>query len=219
MSSFIIGFNTTKGDMVRSILYPKPLNFKLHRDVRWFFIFLSFLAIIGLIYAVTIYVERKVCSNRLLDCYPLNYCTDVKPSCQPDICFLDSRLLGRCPINAERVILCSNKPHSQGYNNPQMSVYLYMSRWNNRGIVQFRVLRKDAPTLLVKRNTCIFKNQHVRKVDGYLFKLKLQCTMLPTATIQKIACLFLLHHNYVTMVLENQHHILFSWSMNYTEGC
>lgn len=60
------GFNTTKGDMVRSILYPKPLNFKLHRDVRWFFIFLSFLAIIGLIYAVTIYVERKVPAGRII---------------------------------------------------------------------------------------------------------------------------------------------------------
>ncbi|CAJ0940856.1 unnamed protein product [Ranitomeya imitator] len=53
------GFNTIKGDMVRSILYPKPLNFKFDRDVRWFYIFLTFLAIIGLIYAVTIYALRK----------------------------------------------------------------------------------------------------------------------------------------------------------------
>ncbi|XP_056421372.1 probable cation-transporting ATPase 13A4 [Hyla sarda] len=60
------GFNTTKGDMVRSILYPKPLNFKWHRDVRWFFIFLTCLAIIGLIYAVTIYVERKVPAGRII---------------------------------------------------------------------------------------------------------------------------------------------------------
>ncbi|XP_077343608.1 putative cation-transporting ATPase 13A4 [Lithobates pipiens] len=60
------GFNTTKGDMVRSILYPKPLNFKLDRDVRWFYIFLACLAIIGVIYAVTIYVQRKVPAWRII---------------------------------------------------------------------------------------------------------------------------------------------------------
>ncbi|KAM3931840.1 putative cation-transporting ATPase 13A4 [Leptodactylus fuscus] len=60
------GFNTTKGDMVRSILYPKPLNFKWHRDVRWFYIFLMCLGFIGLIYAVTIYVQRKVPAGRII---------------------------------------------------------------------------------------------------------------------------------------------------------
>ncbi|XP_072266255.1 probable cation-transporting ATPase 13A5 [Pyxicephalus adspersus] len=60
------GFNTTKGDMVRSILYPKPLNFKLQRDVRWFYGFLLCLAIIGIIYAVTIYVQRKVPARRII---------------------------------------------------------------------------------------------------------------------------------------------------------
>ncbi|XP_075427203.1 putative cation-transporting ATPase 13A4 isoform X2 [Ascaphus truei] len=60
------GFNTTKGDMVRSILYPKPLNFKLHRDVKWFFIFLGVLAIIGILYAVIIFAQRKVSAGRII---------------------------------------------------------------------------------------------------------------------------------------------------------
>ncbi|XP_075720182.1 putative cation-transporting ATPase 13A4 [Rhinoderma darwinii] len=60
------GFNTTKGDMVRSILYPKPLNFKLHRDVKWFFIFLGFLAVVGIVYAVIIFVQRKVSAWRII---------------------------------------------------------------------------------------------------------------------------------------------------------
>ncbi|XP_075194635.1 putative cation-transporting ATPase 13A4 [Anomaloglossus baeobatrachus] len=59
------GFNTTKGDMVRSILYPKPLNFKLHRDIRWFYIFLTCLAVIGLIYAITINALRKVSAKQI----------------------------------------------------------------------------------------------------------------------------------------------------------
>ncbi|KAM9316539.1 putative cation-transporting ATPase 13A4 [Gastrophryne carolinensis] len=54
------GFNTTKGDMVRSILYPKPLNFKLDRDVRRFYIFLACLGITGIIYAIIIYAQRQV---------------------------------------------------------------------------------------------------------------------------------------------------------------
>ncbi|XP_063297778.1 probable cation-transporting ATPase 13A4 [Pelobates fuscus] len=60
------GFNTTKGDMVRSILYPKPLNFKLHRDVKWFFVFLGVLAIVGILYAVIIFVQRKVSAWRII---------------------------------------------------------------------------------------------------------------------------------------------------------
>ncbi|XP_075058372.1 putative cation-transporting ATPase 13A4 isoform X2 [Mixophyes fleayi] len=60
------GFNTTKGDMVRSILYPKPLNFKLHRDVKWFFIFLGFLAIVGILYAVIIFAQRQVSAWRII---------------------------------------------------------------------------------------------------------------------------------------------------------
>ncbi|KAM4693457.1 putative cation-transporting ATPase 13A4 [Discoglossus pictus] len=60
------GFNTTKGDMVRSILYPKPLNFKLHRDVKWFFVFLGFLAIVGILYSVIIFVQRQVSAGRII---------------------------------------------------------------------------------------------------------------------------------------------------------
>ncbi|XP_069068850.1 probable cation-transporting ATPase 13A4 isoform X2 [Pleurodeles waltl] len=46
------GFNTAKGDLVRSILYPRPLNFKLHRDTIRVFIFISGLGVVGTIYTV-----------------------------------------------------------------------------------------------------------------------------------------------------------------------
>uniref|UniRef100_A0A8D0HJV4 Cation-transporting ATPase n=1 Tax=Sphenodon punctatus TaxID=8508 RepID=A0A8D0HJV4_SPHPU len=35
---FQTGFNTAKGDLVRSILYPKPVNFKLYRDAFKFIV-------------------------------------------------------------------------------------------------------------------------------------------------------------------------------------
>ncbi|XP_040284283.1 probable cation-transporting ATPase 13A4 [Bufo bufo] len=46
------GFNTAKGDMVRSILYPKPMNFQLYQDAFRFLMCLVAIAIIGFIYSV-----------------------------------------------------------------------------------------------------------------------------------------------------------------------
>ncbi|XP_054242164.1 probable cation-transporting ATPase 13A5 [Indicator indicator] len=53
------GFNTAKGDLVRSILYPKPVNFKLYRDAFKFIIGLSVVGLFGLIYAVCVLVSHK----------------------------------------------------------------------------------------------------------------------------------------------------------------
>ncbi|XP_030071564.1 probable cation-transporting ATPase 13A4 [Microcaecilia unicolor] len=49
------GFNTAKGDLVKSILYPKPMNFKLHRDALRFFMFLAVLSLAGATYTVWVY--------------------------------------------------------------------------------------------------------------------------------------------------------------------
>ncbi|KAM6442415.1 putative cation-transporting ATPase 13A4 [Liasis olivaceus] len=50
------GFNTAKGDLVRSILYPKPMNFRLYRDAMQFLLCLVVVAGIGMIYAVCVFV-------------------------------------------------------------------------------------------------------------------------------------------------------------------
>ncbi|KAM8953104.1 putative cation-transporting ATPase 13A4 [Pelodytes ibericus] len=52
------GFNTAKGDMVRSILYPKPMNFKLYRDASRFLLCLVVIAIIGFIYSVVVFTVK-----------------------------------------------------------------------------------------------------------------------------------------------------------------
>ncbi|KAM4771100.1 putative cation-transporting ATPase 13A4 [Rhinophrynus dorsalis] len=49
------GFNTAKGDMVRSILFPKPLNFKLYQDATRFLMCLIGIATIGFIYSVIVF--------------------------------------------------------------------------------------------------------------------------------------------------------------------
>uniref|UniRef100_A0A8C0C1Q9 Cation-transporting ATPase n=1 Tax=Buteo japonicus TaxID=224669 RepID=A0A8C0C1Q9_9AVES len=53
------GFNTAKGDLVRSILYPKPVNFKLYRDAFKFIVGLSVIGMFGLIYTVCVFVSHK----------------------------------------------------------------------------------------------------------------------------------------------------------------
>ncbi|NXP54168.1 AT135 ATPase, partial [Heliornis fulica] len=53
------GFNTAKGDLVRSILYPKPVNFKLYRDAFKFIIVLSAIGVFGLIYTVCVFVSHE----------------------------------------------------------------------------------------------------------------------------------------------------------------
>ncbi|XP_015744363.1 probable cation-transporting ATPase 13A5, partial [Python bivittatus] len=53
------GFSTAKGDLVRSILYPKPLNFRLYREAFQFIVGLAVVGILGLIYATCVYVIQK----------------------------------------------------------------------------------------------------------------------------------------------------------------
>ncbi|XP_075720181.1 putative cation-transporting ATPase 13A4 [Rhinoderma darwinii] len=49
------GFNTAKGDLVRSILYPKPVNYKLYRDALVFLCCLIGLSLVGMVYAIVVF--------------------------------------------------------------------------------------------------------------------------------------------------------------------
>ncbi|XP_003476998.2 probable cation-transporting ATPase 13A5 isoform X1 [Cavia porcellus] len=57
------GYNTAKGDLVRSILYPRPLNFKLYSEAFKFMVFLAFLGVLGFFYALGIYMYHEVSSR------------------------------------------------------------------------------------------------------------------------------------------------------------
>ncbi|XP_044145829.1 probable cation-transporting ATPase 13A5 isoform X3 [Bufo gargarizans] len=48
------GFNTAKGDLISSILHPKPVNFKLHKEVLKVITGLIMLSVVGIIYTVVI---------------------------------------------------------------------------------------------------------------------------------------------------------------------
>ncbi|XP_078524161.1 putative cation-transporting ATPase 13A4 [Lissotriton helveticus] len=49
------GFNTAKGDLVRSILYSRPVDFKLHRDAVRFIMCLAVFGLIAVIYTIVVY--------------------------------------------------------------------------------------------------------------------------------------------------------------------
>ncbi|XP_067658645.1 polyamine-transporting ATPase 13A3-like [Haliotis asinina] len=53
------GFLTAKGELVRSIMFPKPVDFKFNRDTYWFIGILAFIASLGFIYTVVLMVRNN----------------------------------------------------------------------------------------------------------------------------------------------------------------
>ncbi|TRZ02445.1 hypothetical protein DNTS_030275 [Danionella cerebrum] len=60
------GFFTAKGDLVSSILYPQPLDFRFYKDAMKFLLFLGVLALIGTIYSLVILARRNTPWKELL---------------------------------------------------------------------------------------------------------------------------------------------------------
>lgn len=52
------GFNTSKGSLVRSILYPPPVDFKFEQDSYKFVQLLALIASLGFVYTVVTKVRR-----------------------------------------------------------------------------------------------------------------------------------------------------------------
>ena len=53
------GFNTTKGDLVRSILHPKPVDFRFNVDTYKYVAGLGVIALCGMVAAIVIKVSKK----------------------------------------------------------------------------------------------------------------------------------------------------------------
>lgn len=53
------GFNTTKGELVRAILHPKPVDFRFNNDTYKYIGALSFIAFIGMIFSMVLKIIRK----------------------------------------------------------------------------------------------------------------------------------------------------------------
>lgn len=53
------GYSTSKGRLVRSIMYPKPIDFAFTRDTLKFVGFLSLVSLIGFVYAAILMILRN----------------------------------------------------------------------------------------------------------------------------------------------------------------
>ncbi|XP_043917761.1 polyamine-transporting ATPase 13A2 isoform X2 [Protopterus annectens] len=60
------GFYTEKGDLISSILYPKPIGFRFYKDAMKFVLFLAVLAAIGDIYSIAILVYNEVSVSQIV---------------------------------------------------------------------------------------------------------------------------------------------------------
>lgn len=53
-----VGFQTAKGELIRSIMYPKPVDFKFNKQIHRFIGVLAFLASLGFIYSIVLKTHR-----------------------------------------------------------------------------------------------------------------------------------------------------------------
>ncbi|KAG8581500.1 hypothetical protein GDO81_007691, partial [Engystomops pustulosus] len=106
------GFNTAKGDLVRSILYPKPVNFKLHRDAIRFLMGLVAVTVIGVIYTAIVYAKSGA-STKDTVLWSLLLITVSIPAALPaavTVCILYSQTRlqrnGIFCLSAQRINMC-----------------------------------------------------------------------------------------------------------------
>lgn len=106
------GFSTEKGQLVRSILYPKPTDFKLYRDAYLFLLCLVGVAAIGFIYTVVLSIINKV-PAKLIIIKSLDIITITVPPALPaamtaGIVYAQRRLkkVGIFCISPQRINMC-----------------------------------------------------------------------------------------------------------------
>ncbi|GAA6107235.1 cation-transporting ATPase 13A2 isoform X1 [Tachysurus ichikawai] len=60
------GFFTAKGDLISSILYPQPVNFRFYADAIKFLLFLGVLALIGTVYSIVVLYRSNTTWGKLV---------------------------------------------------------------------------------------------------------------------------------------------------------
>lgn len=106
------GFSTSKGQLIRSILYPKPTDFKLYRDAYFFLLCLVGVAGIGFLYTVINSILNQVPASTII-IESLDIITITVPPALPaamtaGIVYAQRRLrkLGIFCISPQRINIC-----------------------------------------------------------------------------------------------------------------
>uniref|UniRef100_A0A8C6Q8X3 Polyamine-transporting ATPase 13A3 n=1 Tax=Nothobranchius furzeri TaxID=105023 RepID=A0A8C6Q8X3_NOTFU len=101
------GFSTAKGQLVRSILYPKPTDFKLYRDAYLFLLCLVAVAGIGFIYSI-FFIKSKTIIIESLDIITITVPPALPAAMTAGIVYAQRRLkhIGIFCISPQRINLC-----------------------------------------------------------------------------------------------------------------
>ncbi|KAL4630733.1 putative cation-transporting ATPase 13A3 [Arapaima gigas] len=106
------GFSTAKGQLVRSILYPKPTDFKLYRDAYLFLLCLVAVAGIGFVYSIVLSIINQVPAKTII-IESLDIITITVPPALPaamtaGIVYAQRRLkrIGIFCISPQRINIC-----------------------------------------------------------------------------------------------------------------
>ena len=66
------GYSTSKGDLVRSILYPPPVDFQFEKDSYKFIIILALIATVGMVYTLTkMVIDGEDATDIILEVFDL----------------------------------------------------------------------------------------------------------------------------------------------------
>uniref|UniRef100_A0A6Q2XFC3 Cation-transporting ATPase n=1 Tax=Esox lucius TaxID=8010 RepID=A0A6Q2XFC3_ESOLU len=105
------GFRTAKGQLVRSILYPKPTDFKLYRDAYLFLLCLVAVAAVGFVYSIVFSIINEVLHTIIIE--SLDIITITVPPALPaamtaGIVYAHRRLklIGIFCISPQRINIC-----------------------------------------------------------------------------------------------------------------
>ncbi|KAM4551196.1 polyamine-transporting ATPase 13A3-like isoform 1-T1 [Odontesthes bonariensis] len=106
------GFSTEKGQLVRSILYPKPTDFKLYHDAYLFLLCLVGVAGIGFIYTIALSIMSKVPAKTIiiesLDIITITIPPALPAAMTAGIVYAQRRLkrIGIFCISPQRINMC-----------------------------------------------------------------------------------------------------------------
>ncbi|KAF3690832.1 putative cation-transporting ATPase 13A3 [Channa argus] len=106
------GFSTAKGQLVRSILYPKPTDFKLYRDAYLFLLCLVAVAGIGFVYSIVLSVMNNVPAKTIviesLDIITITVPPALPAAMTAGIVYAQRRLknIGIFCISPQRINIC-----------------------------------------------------------------------------------------------------------------
>uniref|UniRef100_A0A8C6Q913 ATPase 13A3 n=1 Tax=Nothobranchius furzeri TaxID=105023 RepID=A0A8C6Q913_NOTFU len=150
------GFSTAKGQLVRSILYPKPTDFKLYRDAYLFLLCLVAVAGIGFIYSIVLSILNKVPAKTII-IESLDIITITVPPALPaamtaGIVYAQRRLkhIGIFCISPQRINLCG-----------QINLVCFDKVWNNKNAYKENLVKSPFVA-------CMPPCHSLTKIDGQL---------------------------------------------------